>query len=113
MPKRYFVTNTSTTELPIEFTSAQTKKYIHVLGVRLISKTTGGLIMNATAHGDFVIDHPYLNNFICFCNEQLPKRKKWEIQHRPQRISLRFQESDGTPLNPIDYEFIAELMLEY
>ena len=113
MPKRYFITNTFTTELPIEFTSSQNKKYIHVLGVRLVSKSTGGLIVNGTCHSDFVIDHPYLNGFICFTNEQLPKRKKWEIQHRPQRISLRFQEFDGTPLNPIDYEFIAELMLEY
>ena len=113
MPKRYFITNTSTTDLPLDFINSKSKRYIHVLGIRLISSSTGGLIMNSSAHSDFIIDHPDLNGFVCFCNEQLPKRKKWEIFHQPRSISFRFQEFDGTPLNPLDYQFIAELMLEF
>ena len=113
MPKLYFITNTPSTELPPEFVNATTKRFIHVINIKLISATTGGLILNTSAHGDFITNRPYRNDFLCFSNEQLDKRKKWEITHTIHSIRLHFENFDGITIDPATYKFTAELMLEW
>ena len=111
--KLYFITNTTSTELPPEFVNATTKRWIHVINIKLISATTGGLILNTSAHGDFITNRPYRNGFLCFCNEQLDKRKKWEITHTINQVTLHFEDFNGNIINPSLYKFTAELMLEF
>ena len=113
MVKRYFITNTLTTELPLDFIYSKDKRHIHILSVKLISVSTGGLIMNASLHGDFIIDNPDRNVFVCFANDQLAKRKKWQIFHNPARITLHFEDFDGNVISPSLYKFTAEFMLEF
>ena len=113
MPKRYFITNTHTTDLPLDFINSKDKKHIHVISVRLIDSTSGALIMNTSMHSDFIIDHPDLNGFVCIANDLISKRKKWEILHRPTRVNLHFEDFDGTTINPSTYKFIAEFLLEW
>lgn len=114
MVKRYFITNTLSTDLPLDFINAtKEKRHIHVLNVKLMETSSGKLLMDVSVHGDFIIDNPDRNGFICFCNEQLAKRKKWQIFHQPRKINLHFEDLDGVTINPSTIKFTAEFMLEF
>ena len=113
MPKQYFVTNSLRNDLPMDFVNSKNKRYIHVINFKLMDITSGKLLMDVSAHSDFIKDHPYLNGFMCFCNEQLAKRKKYEIMHHITNFNLWFQDLYGNVLNPSNYLFTGEFMLEY
>ena len=113
MPKRYLIANTNKVELPTDFVYSKKDRYIHVLNVKLLDIATGTLLMEVSAHSDFIKDLPYRNGFICFCNEQLAKRKKYEIQHFMTHFNLWFESIDETILDPATYRFTAEFMIEY
>lgn len=113
MPKRYFITNLLRSELPYDFINSKNKRYIHVINFKLMDITSGKLLMDVSAHSDFIKDHPYLNGFMCFCNEQLAKRKKYEIMHYITNFNLWFQDLYGNVLNSSNYLFTGEFMLEY
>ena len=114
MVKRYFVVTSLKSELPYEFVNSREKRHISVLGIKLLEKDTGRLLMDISAHGDFIIDSPDFNGFVCFCNEQLAKRKKWEILHQPRYINLEFRRLDTLELiDPSIVSFVAEFLLEF
>jgi len=114
MVKRYFITNSLITDLPLDFiNSKDNKRYIHVLNVKLMEIASGKLLMDVSVHGDFIIDNPDRNGFICFCNEQLAKRKKWQILHQPRKINLHFEDLDGALIDPALIKFTVEFMLEF
>ena len=114
MVKRYLVTNTTKTDLPLDFISSKDERHISVLNIKLIDLASGKLLMDISAHSDFVIDHPDFGGFLCFCNEQLAKRKKWEIYHQPRSFNLEFRRFDtGALINPLTVSFVAEFMLEF
>lgn len=113
MPKRYLVVNTNTFDLPQEFIISKEDKYIYVLNVKLIDIATGTLLMEVSMHTDFIKDLAYRNGFVCFCNEQLAKRKKYKIQHFMTKFNLWFESIDETVLDPSTYKFTAEFMIDY
>ena len=114
MVKRYFVVNNIKTEYPAEFLHSKEKRHISVLNIKLIDLASGKLLMDISAHSDFIIDHPDFNGFVCFCNEQLAKRKKWEILHQPRFMNLEFRRLDtGALIDPLTVSFVAEFLLEF
>jgi hypothetical protein len=48
-------------------------------------------------HADFIQDHSHLDGYVCFCNEVLPKRKKYEQFNRARSFNIWFTNFDGTP----------------
>lgn len=113
MPKRYMVTNTFRTEFPIEFQISKESRHISVLNVKLLDIATGNLLMNVSCHGDFISDNADRNSFMCFCNEMLPKRKKWEIFHKPRYVNFHFEDMTGVLIDPLSIQFTVELLLDY
>ena len=114
MVKRYFVVTSLKSELPYEFVNSRDKRHISVLNIKLLDKLSGKLLMDISAHSDFIIDSPDFNGFVCFCNEQLAKRKKWEILHQPRFINLEFRRLDTLELiDPTNISFVAEFLLEF
>ena len=113
MPKRYLVANTNKVELPTDFVYSKKTRYIHVLNVKLYDIATGTLLMDVSMHTDFIKDLPYRNGFVCFCNEQLAKRKKYEIQHFMSSFDIWFEDLSENVLDPATYKFTAEFMIEF
>jgi hypothetical protein len=123
--KRYFITNTLHTLYPPEFVESQNPKYVHVLGCKLYG--TVGNVTNSIKtvqsfdfvelHANFIQDKPYLNGFVCFCNDALMKRKKYQQMGKVRDFKIWFQNYDGTPFDwenkQKDAYFVLELMLEY
>jgi hypothetical protein len=48
-------------------------------------------------HANFIQDQPHLDSFVCFCNDELPKRKKYEQFTRTRSFKVWFTNFDGTP----------------
>lgn len=113
MPKRYLITNTNETELPLDFIYSKKDRFIHVINVKLMDIASGKLLMDVSMHSDFVIDLPYRNRFICFCNEQLAKRKKYKIDHHLTKFNIWFEDLLEVGILPGTYYFTAEFMLEF
>ena len=113
MPKRYLIANTAKTELPMDFVYSKKARNIHVLNVKLYDIATGTLLMDVSMHTDFIKDLPYRNGFVCFCNEQLAKRKKYEIQHFMSSFDIWFEDLSENVLDPATYKFTAEFMIEF
>jgi hypothetical protein len=113
MPKRYLIANTNRVELPTDFIYSKKTRHIYVLNVKLYDIATGTLLMDVSMHTDFIKDLPYRNGFVCFCNEQLAKRKKYEIEHFMNTFNVWFEDLSETVLDPLTYKFTAEFMLDY
>lgn len=129
--KRYLCTNSLVTELPHEFRVSRNKKYIHVLKCTVFEENPAvdetvlkfSSPQFATMHADFVQDARHLDSFVCFANQELYQRKKFEQFTDAREIRLWFKEYDGTPMKMIDYDsegdiisriyFTLELLLEY
>jgi hypothetical protein len=45
-----------------------------------------------------VQDCPYLDSFVCYCNQSLFQRKKYEQFNDAARLKVWFQDYDGTEL---------------
>jgi hypothetical protein len=123
--KRYFITNTLHSLYPPEFVESQNPKYVHVLGCKLFG-TVGTVVENVKTvqsfdfvelHANFIQDKPYLIGFVCFCNEPLMKRKKFQQFGKVRDFKVWFQNYNGTPFDMTnqskDAYFVLELMLEY
>ena len=113
MPKRYMVANQLRSALPHEFITSRDDRHISVINVKLMKISTGNLLMDVSCHGDFIVDNADRNGFMCFCNEQLAMRKKWEIFHKPDFITFHFEDMDGNIVDPSDLKFTVELLLSY
>jgi hypothetical protein len=123
--KRYFTTNTLHNQYPPEFVESQNPKYVHVIGCKLFG-TVGSVAENVKTvqpldfvelHASFIQDKPYLNGFVCYCNETLVKRKKYQQFGKVRDFKIWFQNYDGKLFDwhnkNKDSYFILELMLEY
>ena len=111
MTKRYFITNTLKTDLPLILQQSTNRRYIHFIHCRLV--LNNALIGDVTVHADFVIDLPYLNNFVSFANIDLSKRKKYEVLNNPREIKIWFQDLQGNIVAVNNDDFVLELMLEF
>jgi hypothetical protein len=130
--KRYFITNKQYNLYPDAFVQSQNPKYVYVLGCKLFGtvgsrvegtgddKKTIKTVQNfdyVELHANFIQDFSHLNGYVCFCNETLPKRKKYQLLNSGRDFRVWFQNYDGTPfdLNKDERQayFVLELMLEY
>ena len=109
MTKRYFTTDTLENTLPTEFVSSKNNKYISVISCKffvndeLLDDNIEGFqdIKFISMHADFVHDRRDLDSFVCFCNEELPKRKKYQQLYDQKVFNLWFCDVDGTKINLI------------
>jgi len=111
MVKRYFVTNTLKTELPLLFFNSKNKRHISFVHCRLV--VNNALIGDVSIHSDFITDMPYLDYFVSFVNVDISKRKKWEVLNNPRELNVWFQDLQGNTVNVNDGEFVLELLLEW
>ena len=111
MVKRYFVTNTLKSSLPLQFVTSKAKKYISFIHCRLV--LNNALIGDVSIHSDLITDLPYLNYFVSFVNVDIAKRKKWEMLFDQRDIRVWFQDLNGSVVAVNDGDFVLELLLEY
>ena len=111
MPKRYFNVNTKEFSLPLEYTQANGKKYIHFIHCRL--EYQNQLVGNASIHANWVTSMPTLDSFISWCNVDIAKRFKWEIKHDPYQCTVWFKENATNNITVPDGSFVLQLMLEW
>ena len=112
MVKRYFTVNTKQFILPSEFVfSREPTKMIHFIHCRL--EYQNQLVGNASIHGDWIVEMPYMDRFVSWCNVDIAKRFKWEINHNPKICTVWFKENATTDITVLDGTFVLQLMLEY
>ena len=107
--KRYYTTDTLTNQLPPEFVNSPNEKHIIVIGCKffandeLLDDNIEGFqdLKFITMHADFVHDRRDLDSFVCYCNEQLPKRKKYQQLYDQKVFNLWFCDVDGTKIELI------------
>lgn len=104
--KRYYTTDTLTNILPPEFVNSTNEKHIIVIGCKffvndeLIDDNIEGFQDHKfiTLHADFIHDRRDLDSFVCYCNELLPKRKKYQQLYDQRVFHLWFCDVDGTKI---------------
>ena len=119
--KRYFTTNELVNDYPIEFVASRNRKFVHVIACHLfvddpivddtIEKFSVPQFVRL--HSDFIQDSPYLDYYVCMCNQILPKRKKYEQFNSERKFKVWFRNYDGNELDMSTVHFVLELLLEY
>lgn len=111
--KRYFITDSLTSDLPHWFINSTNQKQIVVITSRFFyidSETLGEeneakLVESIlepkfiTLHGDFIHDERHMDSMVIFCNEPVIKRKKYEQLGRQTKINIWFKNLDGTKID--------------
>ena len=90
--KRYFITDSLTSDLPHWFINSTNQKQIIVINSRffyidteLVGEEPDSKLVESilepkfiTLHGDFIHDERHMDSMVIFCNEPVIKRKKYE-----------------------------------
>ena len=118
--KRYMTVDGSVegeAQYPSDFIESRNLKFIHVLAVHLwIEDENGDYIRPSFVkfHSDFVQVEPYLDHFICVCNQQLEQRKKYEQVRETKGFKWWLTDYKGQRMElNNNVRILIELMLEY
>ena len=120
--KEYFITDKLKTNYPWDFIhSTNANKSVHVIACTLFKEEPNvetkimefSVPKYSSLHANFIHRGKYLDSFVCYCNQPLEKRKKYQQMIKDDYLEIWFKYYDGSPLDMENVHFILELMLEF
>ena len=132
--KHYKTITCENIDWPVAFVNSRNPRYVHVIGCKFFidMPQVDDMIESfhspkfISMHADFIHEYKDYDSFVCFTNDLLPKRKKYEqlTNHPYLRIWFKNHEKKTLVQSPEDvknndeifmgkYHFVLEIMLEF